>query len=69
MSIVLRDDIPIRPCRVSTARQVDLHLRDKADALVEELLEAGVIARVDVPPPSGAPQPSSCRNQTAKSVW
>ena len=43
----LHDDPSIKPCHVKTARQVNIHHRDAATALLDELLDAGVIERVE----------------------
>ena len=42
-------NMPIRPLRLRTARNVPLHLMKKAEAVISKGLEDGVLARVDVP--------------------
>ena len=42
----LNDD-DIKPCHVKTARQVNIHHRDAANKLMDELLQAGVLVRVE----------------------
>ena len=49
MQIHLRDDVPIQPFNLSTPRKVPLHMEDAAQRLVNELLETGIIERVDKP--------------------
>ena len=50
MKIFLKEDAAsVRPLRVSTARPVPLHYAAAADALIDELLQAGVIVPVDTP--------------------
>ena len=49
MSIKVRDDIPVRPLRVLTARPVPHHFRQAADLLVKKLIKAGIITRVEQP--------------------
>jgi len=44
----LLDDPSVKPCHVKTARQVNIHHRDAAKDLLDELLEAGVIQEVDI---------------------
>ena len=46
MKIQLRDDIDVKPTRVNTARTVPVHLQKSANALIESLLQAGIIERV-----------------------
>ena len=41
--IHLREDPSIKPQKVFTARQTPIHLKEAADSLIKELLEAGVI--------------------------
>ena len=43
MHIHLKEDPDSRPHKVYTARQIPIHMRDKADMLIKELLEAKVI--------------------------
>ena len=50
VKIQLNDDWgKIKPLKVLTARQIPVHMKDKADKLVEELLQAGVITRESEP--------------------
>ena len=49
MHIHLRQDLTVQPQKQLTARQVPCHLREKADALVQKLMQAGVLAPVDIP--------------------
>jgi hypothetical protein len=64
MRIHLRTDKPITPARFLTARKIPLHLQEGADAVVNQLLEKGVIARVEEPtdwvsPGHFVPKPNS----------
>ena len=43
----LTEDDSIKPCHVKTARQVNIHQREAANKLMDELLEAGVVVRVE----------------------
>ena len=47
MSIQLRTDMPIHPIRVTTARQVPLHLREEAEAIVEKCVSSGILRKID----------------------
>ena len=49
MIIKLRSDTKITPRRCLTARQVPVHYKDAADELINQLLEQGVISRVETP--------------------
>ena len=49
MHIDLRDDVPLVPKRVYTARQVPLHYQADAQQLVDQLLEGGIIEPVSTP--------------------
>jgi transposase InsO family protein len=49
MHIHLRDDTPITPLCLYTARKVPLHFQKEADKAISELLHKNVIAKVDKP--------------------
>jgi transposase InsO family protein len=49
MHIHLRDDIPITPLCLYTARKVPLHYQAEADKVINELLQKKVLAKVDKP--------------------
>ena len=49
MNIKLREDVEIKPRRCLTARQTPLHYQQAAKELVDKLLGAGIISRVDQP--------------------
>jgi hypothetical protein len=49
MHIHLRDDIPITPLCLYTARKVPLHYQKEADKVINELLAKKVLAKVDKP--------------------
>ena len=49
MIIKLRSDTKITPRRCLTARQVPVHYKEAADELINQLLEQGVISRVETP--------------------
>ena len=49
MTINLKEGASIYPKRVCTARQVPLHLQEDAEALVQQLLDGGVIVPVHEP--------------------
>lgn len=49
MKIKIDPSKKIIPCHVLTDRKVQLHFLKQADALVEELINAGVIVKVDKP--------------------
>lgn len=49
MHIHLREDPNVKPLKVYTTRQIPIHMRESADKLVKELLEAGVIVPEDEP--------------------
>ena len=49
MTIHLRDDVNVRPLRVLTSRPVPLHYAAAAEALIDELLQAGVIVPITQP--------------------
>ena len=46
MIIELRDDIPIKPRKVTTTKQTPAHLQDAASKAVEDFLKDGIIERV-----------------------
>ena len=49
MSVRLKDDPSVKPLRVTTARQIPIHMKQKADELIDELLRAGVIVKESEP--------------------
>ena len=49
MKIHMRDDLTVKPINVKVARQVPLHLRDMANKVVSDLVDAKRITRVTVP--------------------
>ena len=49
MTIKVREDLPMKPLRILTARPVPLHFRQAADKLVAKLVKAGILARVEEP--------------------
>ncbi len=68
MVIHLRDDVEIRPRRVLTARVIPVHFQEEADKLVQQLLEDGVIAKVDGPTDFSRSQPAATERRRA-SGW
>ena len=49
MKITLKDNVPIKPLNVKTTRPVPVHFKEKADKLIDELLDSGVIKPVSGP--------------------
>ena len=49
MKITLRDDIPIVPVRITTARSTPIHWREKADAMIQEMISEDIIVPVHEP--------------------
>ncbi len=49
MKIHLRDDVEIRPKKVTTARQFPLHWQAEADREIQRLLDGGILAPVTTP--------------------
>ena len=55
MKICLDDTIELRPCQITTARQVPIHMREMTSTLMEELERSGAVRRYDGPMPSTFP--------------
>ena len=49
MTIHLREDVEITPHKCLTTRPIPLHMQDNAKKLIDELLDSGVIEKVDGP--------------------
>ena len=49
MKVHFRKGMTPEPFRAYTARQIPLHQREEADAIIDELIKKGVIAPVDTP--------------------
>ena len=55
MKIHLDPNKEFKPCQVTTARQVPVHMKAMADTLIAELEKNGAIRRCDKPTPSTSP--------------
>ena len=49
MDIVLRTDIPIKPWKVTTAKVVPIHYKEKADEMIQKMLQEGIIEKIEKP--------------------
>ena len=55
MKIHLDHNKEFKPCQVTTAQQVPVHMKTMADTLIADLEKNGAIRRCDKPTPSTSP--------------